>query len=285
MTCAAGADAAHRVGRSVGEQLRLRQRCAGAALRLSVADARREVQICCCRALGVELACAARASRVARSRSARSARYARCSTRRLARRAGGLHPRRARVLRPGFRGHARRADPAAGDRAAGRAGAGARSRRRRRGGCSIWAPAAAASRSRSRKLRPHARVVATDAVRGGAGGGRAQCAASSRDQRRVCAPATGSSRSRRALRSHRLQSALRRRGRPASAQGDLRFEPQSALVGRTRTASSALRAIIAAGAAHLLPGGWLLLEHGYDQADAVRGLLSGAGFDERQFPH
>ena len=33
-------------------------------------------------------------------------------------------------------------------------------------------------------------------------------------------------------------------------------------------------------ALYLLPGGWLLLEHGYDQADAVRALLAVQGFTE-----
>ena len=43
-----------------------------------------------------------------------------------------------------------------------------------------------------------------------------------------------------------------------------------------------LRDIIANAPAHLLPGGWLLLEHGYDQAPAVRALLSNAGFEQVQ---
>lgn len=43
-----------------------------------------------------------------------------------------------------------------------------------------------------------------------------------------------------------------------------------------------IRHIIAQAPAHLLPGGWLLLEHGYDQAEAVRGLLLTAGFADVQ---
>lgn len=39
-----------------------------------------------------------------------------------------------------------------------------------------------------------------------------------------------------------------------------------------------LRQIIAQAPAHLQPGGWLLLEHGWDQAGAVRALLVQAGF-------
>jgi release factor glutamine methyltransferase len=43
-----------------------------------------------------------------------------------------------------------------------------------------------------------------------------------------------------------------------------------------------LRQIIAQARAHLRPGGWLLLEHGWDQAAAVRGLLAEAGLAEVQ---
>ncbi|RMA63412.1 [protein release factor]-glutamine N5-methyltransferase [Acidovorax sp. 100] len=39
-----------------------------------------------------------------------------------------------------------------------------------------------------------------------------------------------------------------------------------------------IRAIVAQAPAHLRPGGWLLLEHGYDQADAVQELLAAQGF-------
>jgi release factor glutamine methyltransferase len=40
----------------------------------------------------------------------------------------------------------------------------------------------------------------------------------------------------------------------------------------------ALRGLVAGAAAHLEPGGWLLLEHGFDQADAVQALLREHGF-------
>ena len=43
-----------------------------------------------------------------------------------------------------------------------------------------------------------------------------------------------------------------------------------------------LRTIIGQATTRLKPGGWLLLEHGYDQADAVRGLLRNAGFADVQ---
>ena len=43
-----------------------------------------------------------------------------------------------------------------------------------------------------------------------------------------------------------------------------------------------IRTIIRQAPAHLLPGGWLLLEHGYDQAAAVRALLHDAGLHDAQ---
>ena len=46
-----------------------------------------------------------------------------------------------------------------------------------------------------------------------------------------------------------------------------------------RLGLDAIRAILSGAAAHLEPGGWLLLEHGFDQADAVRRRLSVAGFE------
>ena len=39
-----------------------------------------------------------------------------------------------------------------------------------------------------------------------------------------------------------------------------------------------IRAIARQARAHLLPGGWLLLEHGWDQAQDVRAILQAAGF-------
>ncbi|MFT3664360.1 peptide chain release factor N(5)-glutamine methyltransferase [Piscinibacter sp.] len=57
----------------------------------------------------------------------------------------------------------------------------------------------------------------------------------------------------------------------------LAAEPRSALTPGA-DGLRALREIVAGAAAHLEPGGWLLLEHGYDQADAVRRLLADAGF-------
>lgn len=61
------------------------------------------------------------------------------------------------------------------------------------------------------------------------------------------------------------------------ARGDLRFEPPSALAAGPDGLAD-LRHLIAAAPGHLKPGGTLLLEHGYDQADTVRILLEVAGF-------
>jgi len=66
---------------------------------------------------------------------------------------------------------------------------------------------------------------------------------------------------------------------PHLVAGDVRFEPASALVAG-HDGLDDLRLIIAQSPAHLNAGGWLLLEHGYDQAAAVRDLLSGEGFEE-----
>jgi len=62
-------------------------------------------------------------------------------------------------------------------------------------------------------------------------------------------------------------------------RGALRFEPPSALVAG-EDGLSAIRAIVAQAPARLRPGGWLLLEHGYDQGEAVPALLWEWGFVE-----
>jgi release factor glutamine methyltransferase len=64
---------------------------------------------------------------------------------------------------------------------------------------------------------------------------------------------------------------------PHLVAGDLRFEPQSALVAEDRGLAD-LQSIIAGAPEHLSPGGRILLEHGWQQADAVRSLLKEAGF-------
>lgn len=60
-------------------------------------------------------------------------------------------------------------------------------------------------------------------------------------------------------------------------EGDLRFEPRGALTDEGDGLIH-IRRIVDGAAAHLLPGGWLLFEHGYDQGPASRKLLEAAGF-------
>lgn len=66
---------------------------------------------------------------------------------------------------------------------------------------------------------------------------------------------------------------------PHLAQGDLRFEPAAALASGADGLDD-IRAIVRGAAAHLHSGGWLLFEHGYDQAAACRELLAQAGFEQ-----
>ncbi len=66
---------------------------------------------------------------------------------------------------------------------------------------------------------------------------------------------------------------------PHLAQGDLRFEPATALASGADGLDD-IRVIVAGAPAHLLAGGWLLIEHGWDQGPAIRALLEQAGFVE-----
>ncbi|KFE57663.1 peptide chain release factor N(5)-glutamine methyltransferase [Pseudomonas syringae] len=68
---------------------------------------------------------------------------------------------------------------------------------------------------------------------------------------------------------------------PHLVTGDVRFEPNSALVAGAEGLDD-LRLIIDQAPAHMRPEGWLLLEHGYDQGAAVRDLLSSHGFEKIQ---
>lgn len=67
-------------------------------------------------------------------------------------------------------------------------------------------------------------------------------------------------------------------GDPHLAQGDLRFEPRAALVSGP-DGLSAIREIARHAPGFLTPGGWLLLEHGMGQDEAVRRLLSAQGLE------
>ncbi|CAI1551667.1 Release factor glutamine methyltransferase [Serratia quinivorans] len=64
---------------------------------------------------------------------------------------------------------------------------------------------------------------------------------------------------------------------PHLAQGDVRFEPSSALVAQQHGLAD-LSAIVQQAPQYLLPQGWLLLEHGWQQGESVRALLQAAGF-------
>jgi len=73
---------------------------------------------------------------------------------------------------------------------------------------------------------------------------------------------------------------------PYIANGDrhlaaLRHEPQGALIAH-RDGLADLEEIIDGARAHLNPDGWLLLEHGHDQANALRQRLASAGFAQVQ---
>lgn len=64
---------------------------------------------------------------------------------------------------------------------------------------------------------------------------------------------------------------------PHLNQGDLRFEPMSALASGEDGLDD-IRRIVRDAGQYLVPGGWLLFEHGWNQGDAVRTLLDGASF-------
>lgn len=66
---------------------------------------------------------------------------------------------------------------------------------------------------------------------------------------------------------------------PHLSRGDARFEPRTALVAAEQGLAD-LRHLVAGAPAHLADGGWVLLEHGFDQASAVRAMLREAGFQQ-----
>lgn len=68
---------------------------------------------------------------------------------------------------------------------------------------------------------------------------------------------------------------------PHLAQGDLRFEPPAALASG-EDGLDAIRRIAATAPDHLDPGGWLLVEHGYDQGPGVRELFAAHGLADVQ---
>ena len=66
-------------------------------------------------------------------------------------------------------------------------------------------------------------------------------------------------------------------GDPHLSEGDLRFEPRGALTDEA-DGLSAIRKIVAGAPTRLTANGVLWIEHGYDQAEAVRALLTAQGF-------
>ncbi|MCK7499391.1 MAG: hypothetical protein MZW92_59945 [Comamonadaceae bacterium] len=136
---------------------------------------------------------------------------------------------------------------------------------------STWAPAAARSRWPSSTRCPAAGVHRHRRQRRRAGGGARQ-----RRSARAWPSSSlhGDWWQRCAGRRFDLalsQPAVHRRRRPASAGAAPRAARRADA--RRRRPRRRCAAIVAGAPAHLAPGGWLLLEHGCDQADAVRGLL------------
>jgi release factor glutamine methyltransferase len=65
---------------------------------------------------------------------------------------------------------------------------------------------------------------------------------------------------------------------PHLNQGDVRYEPRSALVGGSDGLAD-IRQLITQSFDHMVAQGWLLLEHGYDQAEAVRALFEQQAYE------
>ena len=64
-------------------------------------------------------------------------------------------------------------------------------------------------------------------------------------------------------------------------QGDLRFEPLSALVSGGDGLDD-IRVILSQAPTHLKKAGWLLIEHGFEQGQSVRELFRNAGFNQTE---
>ena len=62
-------------------------------------------------------------------------------------------------------------------------------------------------------------------------------------------------------------------------EGDVRFEPRDALAAGPE-GLDVIRQIVAGAGQFLRPGGWLLIEHGYDQETVVDELYRQAGFEQ-----
>lgn len=66
---------------------------------------------------------------------------------------------------------------------------------------------------------------------------------------------------------------------PHLSQGDVRFEPLSALIAPDN-GFAAIHQVIKQSQLRLLPGGWIIMEHGYQQAPEIRHQLAEHGFVE-----
>ncbi|MFM2476102.1 peptide chain release factor N(5)-glutamine methyltransferase [Celerinatantimonas sp. MCCC 1A17872] len=66
---------------------------------------------------------------------------------------------------------------------------------------------------------------------------------------------------------------------PHLTQGDVRFEPRSALVAEHHGLAD-IELIVAGATKHLVEQGWLLIEHGYDQLPSVQQIFADAGFTQ-----
>ena len=66
---------------------------------------------------------------------------------------------------------------------------------------------------------------------------------------------------------------------PHLLQGDVRFEPRSALIADDGGLAD-LRRIAVQARGYLVPSGWLLLEHGWQQGNTVHRLLEGLGYTD-----
>lgn len=66
---------------------------------------------------------------------------------------------------------------------------------------------------------------------------------------------------------------------PHLSQGDLRFEPVSALVADDHGMAD-IRHIVQTSLSHLLSEGWLMIEHGYQQGELVRASFKANGFEQ-----
>ncbi len=63
------------------------------------------------------------------------------------------------------------------------------------------------------------------------------------------------------------------------SQGDVRFEPKSALIANNKGLAD-LEYIAEQGRHYLVSGGWLLMEHGYDQLESVQAIFSRLGYQQ-----